>query len=97
MILNVWGTHIIFASKSPIVKANTCGTSLWIIQIFIVHILQMLKFVHMVYDVFVSYLQRVHISMGLVFIMCTYAYTFFIFKYVHVQGQFNHLHENRYS
>jgi hypothetical protein len=61
----MYGIHIIFTSKSPINDANTCGicrwhinitntygTSLWIIQIFIVHILQMLKFVHMVFMVY---------------------------------------------
>jgi len=112
-------THIIFTSKSPIDDANTrgtfkwhinitntYGTSLWIIQIFIVHILQMFKICtygsYGTYGFngiwfFFPYLQMVHISMGLVFIMCTYVYTFVIFKYVHAQAHFNHLHENRYN
>lgn len=74
----MYGIHIIFTSKSPINDANTCGicrwhinitntygTSLWIIQIFIVHILQMLKFVHMVfmvYDFFFVFADGSHIN-----------------------------------
>jgi hypothetical protein len=106
MILNVWSTHIILKFKLPIDDVNTCGTFRWhinigniyfsglfIIQIFIVHILQMLKFVHMVqmvhmffmaYETPFPFLQMVHISMGLIFKMCTHVYTFIIFKHVHV-------------
>jgi len=67
---------------------NTYCIGLWIIHILIVDILQMSKFVHMVhmvYMIFIVYevrflfLHMLHISMGLVFKMCTHMYTHMLF------------------
>jgi hypothetical protein len=101
MIFNVWSTHNILTSKLLIDDVNTCGTFKWhihivntygtspsTIQIFIVHILQMLKFTHMVHMVHMFFMVYVFFSIfaygshvnGLVFKMCTYVYTFLILK-----------------
>ncbi len=125
MLLNVWRRHIILTFISQIHYVNTCGTfkwhfnigntyclGLWIIQILIVDMWQMLKLLHMVhmvemvqmvhiyfmvYEAHFPILQMVHISMGLVFKMCTHVYTFVIFKYFHVHVHFNLPHKNIYN